>query len=103
MENQTELPGKIRLVRCKSSMLTKIVVLTSLVLSIMAVYTLVKNHQNMVMQTALLEQQAAAITAENQQLEQGIDQLDAPENLRKIAQEELGMVDSGAIVFVPQQ
>ena len=102
MENQTGMQGRVRFIRCKASMLTKIVVLTALVLSITAIFTLLGRRRDLLEQTALLERQAETVAAENQRLEQDIDQLDTPENFRKIAQEELGLVDPGVVVFTPQ-
>lgn len=103
MENQMDFPGRVRLVRHKASPLTKIAILTALVLSITAVLFLMKGHQDAVAQTALLERQAAEIAAENQKLIHHINQLGTEESVRQIARDELGMVDPGVIIFEPQK
>jgi len=103
MENQKAFPGRVHLVRQKASPLTKIVILTALVLSITAVLCLMAGYRNQQAQAARLEQEATAIAAENQKLIQNINQLGTDESVRQIARDELGMADPGVIVFEPQQ
>jgi cell division protein FtsB len=47
--------------------------------------------------------QAAALEQEQADLHQRIDQLGTEASTRQIAQEELGLVDPGTIIIIPQQ
>lgn len=102
MENRMDFPGRLQLVRRKASPLFKLAILTALVLSITAVLFLMQGHREAAAETALLEQQAAEIAAQNQKLIENINQLGTEDSTRQIARDELGMVDPGVIVFEPQ-
>lgn len=86
-----------------AGVLTKVVILTALVLSTAAVLYLMKDYRDTQAETAMLEQQAAQISADNQKLIENINQLGSEESVRQIARDELGLVDPGVIVFEPQQ
>ena len=47
-----------------------------------------------------LQQQAAQLTAENQQIREDIDSLGSADSIRRIATEELGLVDPGTVVII---
>ena len=84
---------RTRLVFVRSSRLTKILILSAMVFSLVALAILRtaigmgSNHLDS------LRHQAAQLEQENRQLEENIQQLGTVDSVRRIAQEELGLVD----------
>ena len=94
---------KVRLVRRHSSMLAKAVLLCVVLFSTAALLTLNASLVSVRERTAALQAQAVALEQEQQDLQDRIELLGTDESTRRIAQEELGLVDGGTIIINPQQ
>lgn len=94
---------RVKLVFRHSRPLTKAVALCAVVFSMAALLilqgTIVESREN----TESLLEQAAALEQQNQDLQQRVDELGTVQSTRRIAQEELGMVDPDTVIIVPQQ
>lgn len=91
----------IRVVYRRSSILVKSVVLTTLVLSILALIVLRISIQSNQGQQADLQQQAAVLEQENRALTKQIAELGTVESVKRIATLELGLVDPDSQFFTP--
>lgn len=93
---------RTRLVFVRSSRLTKILILSAMVFSLVALAILRtaigmgSNHLDS------LRHQAAQLEQENSQLEQDIDYLGSLDSLQQIAKDELGLVDPDTVVLQPE-
>lgn len=90
---------RIRLVRRHSPLLLKCAVLVTIILSTVALTTLrvgIRQHQA---QTAQYRAEAAQLEQENRQLKENIRQLGTVDSVRRIAKEELGLVDPGTVFY----
>lgn len=91
-----------RLVFVRSSRLTKILILSAMVFSLVALAILRtaigmgSNHLDS------LRHQAAQLEQENSQLEQDIDSLGSLDSLQQIAKDELGLVDPDTVILQPE-
>lgn len=92
----------IRVVYRRSSALTKTVVLAAVVLSMTALLTMGVAIQDAQARTEALQLEAAALEQENARLERYIDELGSVQSVRRIAREQLGLIDPGTIVFQPE-
>ena len=92
---------RIRLVYRKSSPLLKCVVLATIVLCTVALVTLSITIRNTRRETDALRAQAAQLEEENQLLQQHIAELGTIQSIKRIATEELGLVDPDAEFFYP--
>lgn len=93
---------RTRLVFVRSSRLTKILILSAMVFSLVALailrtaISMGSNHLDS------LRHQAAQLEQENSQLEQDIDSLGSLDSLQQIAKDELGLVDPDTVVLQPE-
>lgn len=92
----------VKLVYCKSTSLTKLVVLVTVVLSIAALLVLSGAVQASLEKWEELRVQAIALEQDNSRLEQYIEQLGTVEGIIRIAQEKLGLVEPGTILIQPE-
>ena len=92
MANRNPL-SRIRLVYRRSSALLKCVVLAAVVLSIAAIVALSAMTRQYQMQTEEYRGQAAQLEQENRKLEMYISQLGTVQGVKRIAREELDLVD----------
>ena len=93
----------IRLVYRRSSPLLKCIVLATVVLctaALIALHTAITGFQN---QAGALRNQADQLKKENAALTQYIDELGTDESTKRIAQEELGLVDKDVTFFTPAE
>ena len=94
---------KIRVVYRRSSTKLKCVVLATILLSGVSLvalrFAIVKNRED----REEMRAQAAAMEQENQQLEKDISQMGTIEGIKRIAQQELGLVDPQSQFFTPAQ
>ena len=90
---------RFRLVYRRSSTLLKCVVLTAIVLSAAVLVTLRFTIQDFQAYQQALAQQAAQLEQENRLLTQHIAELGTVESVKRIAREELGLVDPDTIIF----
>lgn len=99
MAKKKSLLSRIRLVYRHSPLLLKCAVLVTIVLSTVALTTLRIGISQYQQQTAQARAQAAQLEQENRQLEENIQQLGTVESVRRIAREELGLVDPGTVFY----
>ena len=102
MANRKNTFSRFRLVYRRSSTLLKCVVLATLVLCTAVLVSLSVSLHKTRQQTQNLRDQAIGLQEENQQLQQDIDQADTVDGVKKIAQEELELVDPEAEFFRPE-
>lgn len=103
MAKQKNPSGRIRLVYRRSSMLLKCMVLVTILLSTAALLALTVSLQQVRRETEDLRSQAAQLEEENDQLEQDISLLGTIESIKKIAAEQLGLVDPDTEFFSPTE
>ena len=92
---------RIRLVYRRSSPLLKCVVLATIVLCTAALLVMTVTIQKTRKQTEELRVQAAQLEEENRQLAQNIAELGTIQSIKRIATEELGLVDPDTEFFYP--
>ena len=93
---------RIKLVRRRSSNLSKIVVIVTIVLCMGALGTLRLAMNKIENQTEDLRSKAAALEEENRILEERIQDIDSVQSVKDIAEEELGLVSPDTVVFQPE-
>ena len=99
MAKKKGLLSRVRLVYRHSPLLLKCAVLVTIVLSTAALTILrvgISQYQD---QTDLFRAQAAQLQQENSCLEESIQQLGTVEGVKRIAKEELGLVDPGTVFY----
>ena len=92
---------RIRLVYRRSPLLLKIVVLVTILVSAAALLALQIAVSNYQQQSQVLQSQAAALQEKNEELTQHIAELGTKASIRRIATEELGLVDPNSLFFTP--
>ena len=101
MSNRKNPFSRIRLVYRRSSLLLKCVVLTAIVLATVALLTIhfsIRQNQQTLQQ---LQSQAIRLEQGSREYSQKIDQVGTIESIKRIATEELGLVDPEAEFFEP--
>ena len=93
--------SRIRLVYHRSKPLTKMAVAVVIILSIAALISLGAAQKSATARMEELRKDAAALEAENRQLQENISILGTPESVERIAIEELDMVKPGTVFFDP--
>lgn len=93
--------SRIRLVYRRSSPLLKCVVLAAIVLATAALLTIHFSIRQTRQETAQLRAQAARLEQENQELKAYIAQAGTVKSIKRIAMEELDLVDPDAEFFYP--
>lgn len=99
MAKKKSLLSRVRLVYRHSPLLLKCAVLVTIVLSTAALTILrvgIGQYQD---QTMWARAQAAQIEQENRELEENLQQLGTVESVKRIAQEELGLVDPDTVFY----
>ena len=95
--------SRIRLVYRRSSPLLKCVVLAAIVLSTAALLALGISIRQTRSETESLRLEAARLEEENQQLQENIAELGTIQSIKRIAVEELGLVDPDTEFFYPTE
>ena len=93
--------SQIRLVYRRSSLFMKILVLVTLLVSAAALIALRISMESYQEQSKVLQSQAASLQQENAELTQKVAQLGTKDSIRRIAMEELGLVDPNTKFFNP--
>ncbi len=101
MEKRNKPLGRIRLVYRRASPLLKCAVLVTIVLCTVALLILRSSIRQVRKDTDDLRAQAAALEQENKNLEKSIAELGTVQSIKRIAGEELGLVDPDAVFFEP--
>ena len=91
--------SKFKMVYRRSSPLVKILACVAIVFSMLAITALVWIRSGVEDRTALLRNEAARLEQANSALEAKIAVLGSVQGVRQIAEEELGLVESGTIFF----
>ena len=91
--------SRVRIVRERSSTLTKTVVICTIVLSMAALLALGAAINNTRAQTQALKDQAAQLEQENGQLQDKVDKKGTLEGLLEYVQDFLGLVDPDSVIF----
>ena len=102
MAQQNGRPDRIRLIYKRSSTLTKVLVLSAVVLSMAALLFLRGVIADTDAKNQALLGQAAQLEVQNAQLQQNIDKLGSLDSVIQIAGDELGLVDPNTVVLVPE-
>lgn len=92
----------IRLIYRRSSTLVKCVVLAAIVLSTAALLILRTSIQTAQDRQQVLQQQAAQLEQDNRRLTQYIAELGTVQSVKRIATQDLGLVDPDSQFFTPQ-
>ena len=101
MSNRKNPFSRIRLVYRRSSPLLKCVVLAAIVLATAALLTIHFSIRQTRQQTDALRAQAARLEQENRELKEYIAQAGTVQSIKRIAMEELDLVDPEAEFFYP--
>lgn len=101
MTNRNNPFSRIRLVYRRSSPLLKCVVLAAIVLSTAALLTLHFTIRQTRQRTENLRTEAAILEQENRELTENIALVGTIQSIKRIAMEELGLVDPDAEFFHP--
>lgn len=83
----------------RTSALHKVVIAAAVVLSSVALLSMRLAQWNAEENLAGLQHRAAVLEQENAELRQNIDELGTTDSVRRIAQEELGLVDPDTIII----
>lgn len=83
----------------RSSFLTKLLVLMVVVSSVVILVSQRSQIRENEAKTRALEDQAAQLVEENQNLREDIEGLGTDDSIKKIAREKLGLVESGEVIF----
>ena len=94
---------RIRLVYRHSSLFLKILILVTILVSAAALLALRVSVQSFEKQSQVLQSQAAQLQQENAELSQRIAELGTKDSIRRIATEELDLMNPGAHFFDPGQ
>ena len=91
----------IRLVYQRSSLLLKILILLTILTSAAALFALRVSVNSYQQQSQVLQSQAVILQQENEELTKHIAELGTKASIRRIATEELGLMDPNALFFDP--
>ena len=99
MEKIRSFLSRFQLQYRRTSTLNKVVIAAAVVLSSLTLLSLRLVRVEAEETLADLRQQAAILDQRNDELRRDIDELGTTDSVRKIAQEELGLVDPDTIIF----
>ena len=97
-----EILSRIRLTYRRTSNLTKIVVTVAILLCMATLISLRLSTNALTARTEDLRQKAGALEEDNRNLDEKISELGSNKSVVEIAEEELGMVQPGAVVIEDQ-
>jgi len=93
--------GSTRIVWNHSTPLLKILVVSLVVFSVLALAALSWVRLSVQEQTRQAQELAAQTAGQNRRLEERLGDMESEEAIRAMAEEELGLVDPNAVVIVP--
>ena len=94
-----EFLSRIRLIYRRTSNVTKIAVALAIVLCMGTLIALRTSTTALLERTEDLREKAGMLEEENRELEQKIDELGSTKSVVEIAEEELGLVQPGAVII----
>lgn len=86
----------------KTKLLTKLLILALLVYGTVTLVSLQKQIDAANAEISDYEQQKVSALSENLQLQSDISALGTDESVKKLAEERLGMIAEGVVLFIPQ-
>lgn len=86
----------------KTKLLTKLLILALLVYGTFTLVSLQKQIDTTNDEISRYEQQKVSALSENLQLQSDISALGTDESVKKLAEERLGMIAEGVVLFIPQ-
>ena len=92
---------RIQLVYQRSSLMLKILILLTILTSAAALFALRTSVNGYQQQSQALQSQASALQQKNEDLTRKMAELGTKASIRRIATEELGLVDPNALFFRP--
>lgn len=101
MTKKTHPLADVKVVRRKSSTLTRIVIVTAIVLSMAALLTLHSAIEDTRRNTEQLRQQAISLEQEGEKLEEYESQKGTLQEIFRIAQEKLGLTAPDSVIIQP--
>ena len=99
MANFKNMINRIQFVRRRSSKWTVIVIIIASVLSMGALTALHLSMNELKIRTEDLRDKAANLAADNQELDENIAQVDSIQGIVQVAEDELGLVQPGAVFY----
>ena len=102
MADSAKFFSKFRLVKKRSGKLTIIAIVTAIVLSMGALTALHLSMSELKNRTEDLRDKAATLEAENEELQEDIEQADSIKGIVKIAENELGLVQPDSVFYRPE-
>ena len=99
MAQKTNPLGKFKLVYRRSNPVVKIVAIVAIVFSMLAIVALTWVRSNVERETEQLRQEAGRLEQANNALEARIAILGSVQGVRQLAEEELDLVDPGAVII----
>ena len=102
MAKLKEIFSRIQLTYQRSSNLTKMVVIVTIVLSLAALTALRLSMNALHSRTEDLRATAASLEEANSDLQEDIEQLGSLQSIVEIAEDELGLVQPGTVIFQPE-
>ena len=97
-----EFISRIRFTYRRSSSLTKVVVIVTIILCMGALTALRLSMNDLEKRTEDLRQTAANLEEANVDLQEDIDQLGSMQSIVEIAEDELDLVQPGTVIFQPE-
>lgn len=85
---------------CKSSLITKLVILALMVYAIVTIVTLQPKINALKSEKAGLTDEVAALQQSNLEIQEDIEQLGTDASVIKIARERLNLVSDGEIIYI---
>ena len=99
MANFKKMISKVRFVRRRSGKWTIIAIIIAIVLSMGALTALHLSMSQLKNRTADLRDKAAQLEAENEDLQEDIEQVDSIQGIVEIAEKELGLAQPDAVFY----
>ena len=97
-----EFFSRFKIVRMRTTNLTKVMLTVVIVLSTVVLIALGLSLKDLATRTEDLRNQAAALEYENQVLDEKIEDLGSVKSIVEIAEEELDLVQPGGVDFQPE-
>lgn len=85
---------------CKSSLITKLVILTVMIYAIVTIVTLQPKINALKAEKEVLSEDVAALQQSNLELQEDIAQLGTDVSVLKIARERLNLVSDGEVIYI---
>ena len=85
---------------CKSSLITKLIILAVMAYAIVTIVTLQPKIDALQAEKVALENEVAAIEQGNFELEEDLEALGTDDSTRELARERLNMVSDGEIIYI---